>query len=393
MDLKERRFEEILLYLSFLLFLFFIPLSIAISQSFLFFTVFVWLFLYLRKKVKIEIPSIFIPLLFYSFFTILSTILSIDFMTSLKDTKELLLFLIVPLLFSLFKEEKTFLSFNYAISFAIILSFLMSRAQYKGIVFPQERVSGFLGHYMTQSGIILLFLCLSISMLLMSKKFIKIFWAFVSLLAIFSLILTFTRSAWIGAFLAISIIIFIFKPKLIFLAIPLLILIILFSPLNVKKRFLSIFDPNDETNRDRIHMAITGIKIISRYPLFGAGPDTIRIIYKENKPEDAVRDNPHLHNNIFQILAERGVFALISWLWFIILAIKKNWEVFKSEKESFFKFSALGAIGAISGLLVSGLFEYNFGDSEVKVLFLYLITYPTSALKNNKGVRNGNKKS
>ncbi len=140
-------------------------------------------------------------------------------------------------------------------------------------------------------------------------------------------------------------------------------------------------------------MGITGAKIISKYPLFGSGPDTVRIIYKDNKPENALRDNPHLHNNIIQIFAERGFFALISWLWFIILAIKKNWEVFKSEKREFFKLSGLGAIGAISGLFIAGFFEYNFGDSEVKMLFLYLITYPLSVLKNIKGVRNGNKKS
>lgn len=385
MNLKDKSFEEIILYLSFTIFLFFIPVSIAISQFFLFSSFLVWVYLLIRNKTKFEIPSIFIPLIAYSFFTILSTIFSLDFITSLKDLKELLLFIIVPILFSSFKNEKALLSFNYALSFSMILSFLMGFAQFKGLIFPQERVSGFLGHYMTQSGIILLFICLSLSMIFIERKFIKIFWIGVLLLSIISLIMTFTRSAWIGAFFAISTILFLIRPKLLTLVIPLLILIILLSPISAKRRFISIFDLKDETNRDRIHMGIAGTKIISKYPFFGSGPDTVRLIYSKYKPEGAIRDNPHLHNNILQIFAERGIFAVTSWLWFIILATKKNWEVFQKRKENLFKFSALGAIGAIAGFFISGLFEYNFGDSEVKMLFLYLVTYPPLISKEENG--------
>lgn len=390
MNLKDKSFEEIFLYLSFLLFLFFIPLSIAISQSFLFLSILLYFYLLLRRKTKLEIPSLFIPLLFYSLFTTLSTIFSVDFNVSLEDNKELLLFLLVPLIYNSFIEEKTLLSFNYSISFAVILSFLMSFAQYKGIAFPQERVSGFVGHYMTQAGISLLFICLSLPMILITERLKKVLWIVVSLLAFFSLILTFTRSAWLGVLVAIATILSLLRPKLLIVVIPLLIAIILLSPMNVKKRFLSIFDPSDETNKDRIHMGIAGLRIISKYPFFGSGPDTIRLIYSKYKPADAVRNNPHLHNNILQIFAERGVFALLSWLWFIYLALKKNFEVFRKSENKFFKYSALGAIGGITGLFISGLFEYNFGDSEIKMFFLYLITYPLLVFrgKNRANIKN-----
>ncbi len=381
MSFEGRSFDEVLFYISLLLFTFFIPLSIAISEFFLFLSFLVWVFLLAKGKRGVTLPSFFIPLILYSFFTVLSTIFSINFITSLKDIKELLLFLIVPVLFNSFNGEKIFLSFNYAISFSVFLSFLASLAEYSGILFPQERVSGFLGHYMTQSGVLLLAISFSFANILGEKKLSRLFWTFIFIISSVSLLLTFTRSAWVGAFFAISLILILFRPKLLIILIPLLVLILLLSPLNVKKRFLSIFDPNDETNRDRIHMGIAGIKIISKYPFFGSGPDTVRLIYAKFKPEEAVRDNPHLHNNILQIFAERGVFALLSWLWFIYLAVKDNIKVFRKSENKFFKFSALGAIGAIAGLFLSGLFEYNFGDSEVKMLFLYIITYPLLALK------------
>ncbi len=393
MNFKEKGFEEILLFLSLLFFVFFISISIAISQFFLFLSFVVWCFLVIKSRRRIHFPKIFIPIVFYSILTIISAFLSIDPHTSLKDIKELLLFLIVPVIYNSYFDEKPFLSYNYALSLSIFLSFIFSLAKYSLVFFPQERASGFLGHYMTQAGLLLLFLPLSFSMILGEKRWKRFFWTMAFIISSIFLMLTLTRSAWVGTFFALFLILLILRPKLTAFTIPAIILIILFSPLSVKKRFMSIFDPYDETNRDRIHMGIAGAKIIYHYPFFGSGPDTVRLIYKEYKPEGAIRDNPHLHNNILQITAERGIFALISWLWFMILATKKNFEVFKKCSFNFFKFSALGALGVIAGLFISGLFEYNFGDSEVKMLFLYLITYPMIGLRKEEPSPNFNERS
>ncbi|MGQ9618349.1 MAG: O-antigen ligase family protein [Candidatus Aminicenantia bacterium] len=362
------------------------------SETFFFASFFACIALILRRKRRFIFPSLFLPLIAYSIFTIISTFFSLDFLTSLKDIKELLLFLIVPVIFNSSHEEWSFSSFNYALSFSIILSFIVSLAQSSGMLFPKERASGFLGHYMTQSGVLLLSSIISFSMILGEKNFKKIYWAFIFSISISisSLTLTLTRNAWIGTFFGISLILILFRPKLMILTVPILVIIFLVSPSNVKNRFFSIFDPNDETNRDRIHMGIAGLKIISKYPFFGSGPDTVKLIYKDYKPENAVRNNPHLHNNILQIIAERGIFALLSWFWFILVAFKDNLKVFRKSKSRFFKFSALGGTGAIIAFFVSGLFEYNFGDSEVKMLFLYLITYPLVSLKILKEEKNEN---
>ncbi|MDH5742821.1 MAG: hypothetical protein OEZ52_04700, partial [Candidatus Aminicenantes bacterium] len=41
----------------------------------------------------------------------------------------------------------------------------------------------------------------------------------------------------------------------------------------------------------------------------------------------------------------------------------------------------VGALAALLSLSVAGLFEYNFGDSEITVLFLYIITLPFTLTK------------
>ena len=45
----------------------------------------------------------------------------------------------------------------------------------------------------------------------------------------------------------------------------------------------------------------------------------------------------------------------------------------------FERFAAAGGLAATAALLTAGLFEYNFGDSEVLMLFLILVTIPAAA--------------
>jgi hypothetical protein len=40
----------------------------------------------------------------------------------------------------------------------------------------------------------------------------------------------------------------------------------------------------------------------------------------------------------------------------------------------------LAGIAALTGFVVSGLFEYNFGDSEVQLLLLFLVSMPFGVL-------------
>ena len=36
----------------------------------------------------------------------------------------------------------------------------------------------------------------------------------------------------------------------------------------------------------------------------------------------------------------------------------------------------LSAVAALTGFMVAGFFEYNFGDSEVLLLFLFIVSIP-----------------
>jgi len=57
----------------------------------------------------------------------------------------------------------------------------------------------------------------------------------------------------------------------------------------------------------------------------------------------------------------------------------------RSRDPDLFPF-AVSSLAALLALFTAGLFEYNFADSEVAVLFLYIITLP-SALERLRRVR------
>ncbi len=151
------------------------------------------------------------------------------------------------------------------------------------------------------------------------------------------------------------------------------------APASVTKRFFSMFDMNDPTNRDRVAMIHIGERMVAARPLTGVGPNMVQRLYGDYRGPDAVnRVNPHLHNDFVQIAAERGLPALAIWIWFLVAVVRDLWRRFQSSPP-FERFAAAGGLAATAALVTAGLFEYNFGDSEVLMLFLILVTLPAAA--------------
>src|SRR5262249_37303237 len=145
-----------------------------------------------------------------------------------------------------------------------------------------------------------------------------------------------------------------------------------FAPTVVYSRFVSIFDLNDPTNRDRLAMVREGEHMIAAHPLVGVGPNMVQRLYADYRDAEAVEEvNPHLHNVPLQTAAERGLPALAVWLWFVVTLVVDLGRRFHAGKERFLTSAALATVTA---MLAAGAFEYNFGDSEFLMLFLIVVT-------------------
>ncbi|MCK4835289.1 MAG: O-antigen ligase family protein [Candidatus Aminicenantes bacterium] len=335
-----------------------------------------------RNKKLPLLPPYYKYFLLFVFLTLISTVFSIDKLTSLKDNKEIFIFLLIPIFLLTITSKK---KLNISLIILLITSFISSLT---GIFFIikqgislNHRPKGFTSHWMTYSGILmLLFIFFFIFMLFEKKKNIRLPILFSLSVLLISILLSQTRSVWLGILFSLTVFIIFFKPKILFYIIPGFLILIYIIPESVKQRIYSIVDLQNHSNRDRIHMVYTGIQIFKDHPLTGVGANNIEKVYPKYKHPDAVQTNPHLHNNFLQILAERGLFALIglimAFLSILICLIKKIKNSQGSEKTI-----TIGTLFVFIGFLAAGMFEYNFGDSEIKFLLFYFLSIPFLKLK------------
>jgi len=204
-----------------------------------------------------------------------------------------------------------------------------------------------------------------------------------SLLLLLALIFTLERSVWLGLMMAILTFFFVGRRSLTALTIGVIILGLLFSfspTLRQRARTLSHF--RNYAISSRFHQWQAGLTMMLDHPLTGVGPGNYDTIYKQYKFFEERKTYPHAHSNIVQIGAETGVLGLSIFFWMMVSAFMGIWHKVCSSRQSHpvdtptnpLVFSlSLGALAAFLGFHFAGLFEYNFGDSEVQLLFWFII--------------------
>jgi len=229
----------------------------------------------------------------------------------------------------------------------------------------EHRISGPSSHVMTFSGLLL---PLSLMFLLLWWRERKPLFLIVTLLSTLTLLLTFTRSVWLGWAAAVLALLMLTRTQIRYYAVPALLLFITFLPLSLFGRLISTFDMSQSSNFDRIRMLQAGVEMIKDHPLLGVGPANVKEVYALYKKHDAPRPRPpHLHNNVVQLWAERGILGLAAYLVFLVLFLRQCAVAWNTNRT----WAEIGVAIAVS-LTIAGLFEFNFGDTEVFYLTLNL---------------------
>ena len=365
-------------------FLFLINLSIA--GCYLFFNILVLQLIYfsIKNKKWPEGPEYYKYFLVYILFSLISTVFAIDKLASLEDNKEFFIFLLIPIFLLVIDSRKrleislitVLASAVVSASIGIVISLI------KGISLD-FRLKGLTSHWMTYSGLLMFVFIFFFVYFFYEKRWkIKLILAGALLIILIAILLSLTRSVWVGIFIAAGIFMIYYKPKILYAAVPAVVLLFFLLPASVKNRVVSIVDMNNETNRDRFYMYKTGINIIKDHPLTGVGADNVGSVYDSYKPAEAKLSNPHLHNNFLMELAERGIFALlalvVAFVSIFILLVNKIKNSIDFEKTI-----ALGVLFAFTGFIIAGLFEYNFGDTEIKFILFYFLSIPFIKIRMN----------
>ncbi len=358
-----------------------VQFSIAAAEILLWLTVAAWVADAALDRRRPTFPPMFWPLVAYAAITLVSVGFSLDPPTSLYASKQILLFLVVPVVFRFARGGRAKLVLHVVLTVGA-LSAILGVVQYGVLGYDNlaRRVHGLLGHWMTYSGLLLLVTVAAVARLLFDRKD-RAWPALILPALVVATVVTFTRSAWVGACVATAVLVALKDVRHLVivpvLAAAVLTGVIVVAPPALSHRFYSIVNTTDPTNSDRISMLHAGVRIVRAYPLTGVGPDSIKRVYKMYRDPNSIDWNaPHLHNVPMQIAAERGLPALAIWLWFIVALSGQVLRRFGRSRERVF---AAVAIGAIVAMLAAGMFEYNFGDSEFLILFLALVTLPFAA--------------
>ncbi len=351
--------------------------SIAAAQILLTLASALTIVLVIRDRERIEVPRMFWPLAAYAVATLISAAFSIAPDISLWDSKQLLLFVVVPLAYRLFRGGRSLTAVDVVITIGALHA-AYGVIQYGILNYDNlgRRVQGFLGLYMTYSGVIMLVACTVVARLIFRKQ--DRTWPAAVLPALLAaLVLTMSRNAWVGACAGIGLLFLMKDFRLVGLLPVVAALFLALAPTPLSNRLYSTFSLSDPSNRDRVAMMRSGVRMIKDYPLTGVGPDAVRLVYAHYRDPTAEKQlNPHLHNVPLQIAAERGLPALLLWLWFIFVLMQ---DFVRKARYSSSRWLYTAGLAGVVAMLAAGMFEYNFGDSEFLMLFLLLVTLPYAA--------------
>ena len=230
---------------------------------------------------------------------------------------------------------------------------------------PSWRIRGPMSHYMTYSGLlVVLFGLLVAYAILGEERRLRLLSLGGAGLAVLPMLLNLTRNAWVGLLAAAVLLAAARKRSLYLAAAGAAVLLLVLVPNPAGRRFLSIFDPANPTNRDRIAMWKAGWAMAVEQPATGQGLGMVQDDYRRFLQAGAVRaEVPHLHSNPVQIMAERGFVALAAYLAFVGAVLWAGWRRRND-------WTGLASLLACGGIFAAGLFEYNFGDTEVLWLTL-----------------------
>jgi len=249
-----------------------------------------------------------------------------------------------------------------------------------------DRARAFFSIYMTLAGVLDLILLASVPRLLPGAAR-RPTAAIASLVMLVGLAATYVRGAWLGFGAGLlSLLPWVRRAGRVLLigALAGLALLAVLGPEHLRLRLRSMGDAEEATIKERVYMWRSGAAMLAEGWLLGAGPGAVKREYTRFALPEAVKKRTgHLHNTPLQILVERGVIGLAAWLWIWVAFYVRVGGLARrlGPDEAVARVLMVGSVASVSGFLVAGLSEYNFGDSEVVLVLWAVMALPFAAAR------------
>ena len=195
-------------------------------------------------------------------------------------------------------------------------------------------------------------------------------WGLALLISGFGLIIHFKRGTWLAFALAVVLLSLLRQNRRILSALLLGVALILAIPATRDrvKDMATMLNPN---KGDRAALWSRVAPPLLREHPWGYG-------YKAMRPRDLQAYHPvqpklnHLHNNVLQIAGELGWIGGAFWTVWMLAAWGASLAAVRRAAGDA-RALAAGVCAAFTGLLANGMVEYNFGDTEILMLFALLL--------------------
>ena len=327
----------------------------------------------IEKKWILPHTAIDIAFFAYCVIEFVTSINSAQQFDAFKNSKRFLLILIVySVIISFDTKEKVIKAVQYLSGTVALLSIVE-------IIFyllqSEERLYLF-QHYMTTGGLKMIVSLIVLPFVLSADtgKKERLFFLAAFVPTLIALVLTNTRSAWLGLVFGVIVMSALYYRKLFVLLVIAIILFFQFAPTHQTDRAKSIVDISNSTNVGRFNMWSTGIRMWKDKPILGFGDIDLYKTYLTYRTPTGDEPAGHLHNNYVHLLVTIGAAGLIIVLFLFFVILKTEYKIFSTNtSDQLIRNISLGAISVFSGFMVNGIFEWNFGDYEIMVFVWFTV--------------------
>ena len=241
------------------------------------------------------------------------------------------------------------------------------------------RAQGTLGHYVVFAEMLMQLGCIAWALLLVSfrdRRWTLVFGlAFVGITA--ALFMTGTRAAVAGLVVGCMLsLLLLSKGWLRWVLIGMLVAIVGGATVWIQHtRGVHWVDREDIGTHFRLLMWEDGIRLVREHPWFGVGMETVRLHWQEWNIRGFIQYHvqSHFHSNYLQIAVERGIPALLAWLWFcgayVVFLVRL---VLRLRAEN--RFAAGAVAGVCAGFVafsLTSVFHYNLGEEPLAMALFF----------------------
>ncbi len=322
------------------------------------------------------------PFLLFAAVTIASVFVSVDRGRSVLGLKSLLLVVAFYLAANVVTSESAarVLLGGFLASAALSSLVGLSASYTRGIGY---RVRSTLSIYMTLAGILAVALLLAAACFIALRGKDRRVAMVLAVPITVALLFTYTRNAWLGFVIGLALLVIALGRRwaigLVGVAVAAALLgAVVVQPVAVRVK--SMADLSDPTFVERVQMWRTGVLMIRDHPWLGVGVKMPEARFREYRVPEFPRERvAHLHSDVMQITAERGFIGLGAWLLIWIAFYTRLFGLRARVKaaatpltEAVWAWSG----AAVAAVLVGGLFQYNFGDSEIIMIVYFAMGLP-----------------